>query len=317
MELVIKPNVSYQKCVMDYRYKIVDEPTQSRYIVLENDYFTLNTETIKNVKFDYECRNYIMCELNRKCSEWYYTKMIDCCFENDFELKNGVFHNKRKPYMFFTNKYVPDLDHLAINSIMENYNDINIDNMISIVASKKCHQDFFIIYNGKGKYISCNVHTQHLNYFEEEDKDLVTEKLYEDPNLVIEIRKHQPIAIVDIKEDVNYRISTDTGEILTTYFDEVAATVEGNDFVVQFLISNGEVFIKHENKYIDGNGMLLINDKPETGFTLLRDKEGYYIIGFKDEYINIEWFKSTYGGLVFKEHSWTRFIITGVICASE
>ncbi|KAI8574907.1 hypothetical protein K450DRAFT_264143 [Umbelopsis ramanniana AG] len=291
---------------MDYCYEIVDNPTQSRYIVLENDYFTLNTENIKNVKFDYECRNYIMCELSRKCPERYYMKMIDCCFEDDFEFKDGIFYNKRKPYMFFTNNYVPDLNNIAINSIMENYDDINIDNMISIVASKKCHQDFFIINNGKGKYTSCNMHTRHLNYFEEEDKDMIIEELYENPDFVI---KKRHLSVSTIKENVNYCMSLDTGDILTTYFDQIAATTEGNDFVVQFVISDDEIFIKHEGKYIDGNEMLLTNDKPEIGFTLLQDNEGYYIIKFKEKYINIEWFKSAYGGIIFKENSWTRFSI--------
>ena len=137
-----------------------------------------------------------MYDLKRPLLEIYYKNMIDCKFEGDLELRNGIFYNRKRPYMIFTNEYADDM-----NSIMESYDQIDIDKMIHII-----HQDFFIIYEGDEKYISCSIYTRHLNHFDEVYKDIIVEQLYEDPNVVVEFTERNPPVVRTVEENKKYRM---------------------------------------------------------------------------------------------------------------
>lgn len=305
MEIIIESDVSFiQKCVMDRYYTTVEQPTQDKYLVLKKDYFTFNVGSTQNIKCDYECRNYIMYELKKPLLEAYYKDMIDCKFEGDLELKDNIFYNKKRPYMIFTNEYIDD-----VNSIMEFYDQINIDQMIHIIHHKKCNQDFFIIYEGDKKYVSCNVHTRHLNHFDEAYKDIIVEQLYEDPNIVVEFTKRDPlIHTIDIKENIDYRLQTVTGDTFDIFDNRVIAVSTNNGFIIQFVIRDNQVFIRHKNKYIVGDTMELMDDMPNTGFDLFIDND-YYVIGFQGQYMDIEWYKASCGEVVFKENQWIDLMI--------
>ena len=301
MEIIIESDVSFvQKCVMDRYYTVVEQHTQDKYLVLKKDYFTFNVGKIKDIKCDYECRNYIMYELKKPLLEMYYKNMIDCEFEGDLDLRNGIFYNRKRPYMIFTNEYVDD-----VNSIMESYDQIDIDKMIHIIHQKECHQDFFIIYEGDEKYISCSIHTRHLNHFDEAYKDMIVEQLYEDPNVVVEFTKRNPpVRTMDIKENVDYRLQTAMGDTFHIFENRIIATSEEHDFIIQFVIRDDQIFIRHQNKYIVGSTMELIDDIPDTGFDLFINGD-HHAIGFKGQYMDIEWYKASYGEIIFKEDQWT------------
>lgn len=305
MEIIIESDVlCVQKCVMDRYYTIVEQPTQDKYLVLKKDYFTFNVGNTQNIKCDYECRNYIMYELKKPLREIYYKDMIDCKFEEDLELRDGIFYNKKRPYMIFTNEYIDD-----INSIMEPYDQININQMVDIIHHKKCNQDFFIIYEGNGKCVSCNVYTHHLNHFDEAYKDMIVEQLYEDPNVVVEFTKRNPlIHTIDIKENIDYRFQTAMGDTFDIFDNRMIAVSERDGFIIQFVIRDNQVFIRHKNKYIAGGTMELVDDMPDTGFDLFIDDD-YYVIGFQGQYMDIEWCKASCGDIVFKEDQWINLMI--------
>jgi hypothetical protein len=274
---------------MDRYYTVVEQHTQDKYLVLKKDYFTFNVGKIKGIKCDYECRNYIMYDLKRPMLEIYYKNMIDCEFEGDLELRNGIFYNRKTPYMIFTNEYVDDM-----NSVMESYDQIDIDKMIHIIHQKKCHQDFFIIYEGDEKYISCSIHTRHLNHFDEVYKDMIVEQLYEDPNVVVEFTERNPPVVRTVEENKKYRMRMPE-DSFSIFNDQLIGTMYGDDLIVEFVLKSGKAFIVHDGKYLTEHGTF-VSEMPEEGFDIYENG-----VGFRDKIMDIEWYKASYGEVVFNK----------------
>jgi hypothetical protein len=275
------------ECPMDHCVKYVERSDEYKYIVLEKDYFTFNVGNIKNIKCDYGCRNYIMYELNKYHNEIFYKNMIECEFDGDLELINGVFYNTKLPYMVFTNEKVDD-----INVIIHKYDNINMDLMVEIVQQKRCHQEFFIVYLENKKCMSYNIKTKHINYFEAWMIDEIIETLYEHPDVMIEIEDAPPPQLRIVEENKKYHMKM-TEDVFSIYEDRLIASRERYDFIVEFILKSGKAFIVHDNKYLSKDGTF-VSEIPEEGFDIYDDR-----VGFKDKMMDIEWYTGSYGEIVF------------------
>lgn len=192
----------------------------------------------------------------------------------------------KRPYMVFANEGVDD-----INAITQTYDIVNIDAMIDIVHRKRCHQGFFTVYLGNGKYMSCSTNTRHINYFESWMLDDIIQILYEHPDAVIEFGKP---SLRTVEENKKYRMKMPE-DSFSIFNDRLIGTMYGDDLIVEFVLKSGKAFIVHDGKYLTEHGTF-VSEMPEEGFDIYENG-----VGFRDKMMDIEWYKASYGEVVFNK----------------
>lgn len=315
MDIIIGRGVdinSIDKCLMDHYATITDHATNATYIVFEKEYFSFTvSESICNIKCDYECRNYIMKQLLLNAPERYYKGMMMYNFDGKLVRKNNIFYNKRRPYMIFTNEHLNDYE----NTITETYQNVDVHHMKQMVNHKKCHQDFFVVYLGDGEFMSCNTHSFHVNYYNKKLADVVAEKLYSNPYSEL-VKRDRPVINPKtyLSEDVNgnrieqnkyyyLRLFNGDNDVLDVFNDTIVGSTEKDNLIVECVHGDHNTFILHQKKYLcvyNNEIKLTPNPPPQDQSLMFTDTDGHkFKIVHNHKYMDIEWVKASTGVIVF------------------
>jgi hypothetical protein len=189
---------SIDKCMIDELCNFIlldDNSIKERlgtiFVILKEEYFIIYTAKHNNIICDYNCRNFIMSYLYpRRGNDLYYENLVN----NNFGLKliDGIINNIQLPYLIFTNKGLHD-NATEENTIIENYNEIDMKKFAKITKNKKCNKTFFIIYLDNEKYICCNIETLETYQYSRRLKYHVIKVLYENVNNIKKLKEEDEI----------------------------------------------------------------------------------------------------------------------------
>jgi hypothetical protein len=333
MEVLVPPGFdlkSIDKCLADQYCNFVElDDIEKRigtiFVILQEKYFIFYTAKHHNIICDYNCRNFVMRHLYpKRGGDPYYDNLINSHFNGKLKLINNIFYNTELPYMFFTKENIM-MNGAEDNTIVEYYQELNIEKFAQIVKKKQCYDKFFIVYLGNEQYMCCNTHTLETYQYNTRIKYGVVLKLYDDIDSISRMKTEDKkvkilqrvndFHMIDITghqvtENKDYYLkifndNDDSTDVLEIFNNELSGGTSNPDLIVQCVVENNIVYIKHENKYLyasEDNFIKLSRTLPTKSQRLqfhFTNNKFKVVKWNQNAYLTIEWVKASYGAIMF------------------
>jgi hypothetical protein len=321
---------SIEKCIVDYMCNFVtyqdEDAINSRidtyFVVLHETYFTVHVGNQQS-KFDYDCRNRVMRDayLNQGHVQPLRLNTID-----------DAFHNIEPPYLLFANENMR-WDSVEDNTIMANYNKVDILKFAEIAKSKACNDKFFVVYLGDDRYICCNTQTLETYEYTSIAKSRIIRMLYEksdDPFQKLKSEYDQLKAIEPVPRCSNFPLKDIEGhtleentdyclelydadsDILRFMDNQLSSTHYLNQVkqvIVQYSIVNGIHHLVFENKYLhvaDGDDEITLTGQPpdqhhSLEFQMTEENTFFIVRWGQSKFLALEDITYSYGSVNFQD----------------
>ncbi|KAG2188658.1 hypothetical protein INT44_001413 [Umbelopsis vinacea] len=294
---------SIQKCPIDSGCYFIpleesasNEDPNMPFVVLQEKYFIAHLAG-HEFKCEYSCRNRVLSKLYDYLAGWrpirdqIASSNIDTKFGLD--LIDGTLHNNEIPRIIFAREglqFSGKVDNGTNNCIMENYTNLDLQNLAEITKSKHCNHDFFIVYLGPSegedlnrrtmcrsdRYMCCSTKTLETYEYETAIQSRVEKMLYEDVEACIKKWKDEDLALElkkPAKKTPNFRlvdiqgnpVEEDTDYILQLY-DQPEDVIKDGDYgsmfyatyrlnrsekiIVRYCIVDGIHYLTYHGKFL-------------------------------------------------------------------
>lgn len=339
---------SIDKCLIDnyctfVKFDNIEKRIGTRFVILQEKNFVFYTAKYHNIVCDYNCRNVVMTHLYPE-SDPYYDDLINSHFNGKLTLMNNIFYNTELPYMFFTKENIR-MNSTEDNTIVEYYQELDINKFAEIVKTKQYYDKFFIVYLGNEEYMCCNTNTLETYQYNVRMKYNIIRKLYNDINVISHMKEEENKITTDLQRTNNFSMVDITGrqiiegknyylkifddfndeddensdsntDVLRIVNNELSGGVSGIDLIVQCVTENNIVFIKHENKYLyaaNENSIQLSQTIPPKDKRLqfhFTNNKFKVVQWNQNAYMTIDWVVSSYGNITFdKWHNDTELYL--------
>jgi hypothetical protein len=329
---------SIEKCMMDYDCNFVsyededaiDSRLGSDFIVLQEKYFIAHVAG-RQVKCDYDCRNFIM----RRLYPGQGSDKVLIYNDNFFVEKiDGVVHNRQPPYLLFTNECIRGFN-AEDNTIIANYTNVDIPKFAETTKSKECNHMFYVVYLGDDQYICCDVRTlktyEYSSVIKHRIMSILREKSndpfaqlqaeYEELKSIKTLPRVSNFHLRDIEgrsleTNTDYRLELydNDQDILYLYKDKLSATYYLNakkvdKVVVQYSVIDGIHYLTCKNKYMYAadNGIQFTDQRPRKNQRLqfqVTENNSFIMVQWNQRNcLELEVITCSYTMIYFSKHS--------------